>query len=58
MLNKITTKEVNELVVTGHVVFGYPRKQIIMVDGFKRYSASPQTIKALKLLSANNIKAI
>lgn len=33
----ISQQQIDELRESGHVVFIYPRKQIVRVDGFKRY---------------------
>lgn len=44
----ITAKQVQELKAAGRVVFAYPRKKEIVVDGFKRYAASPAAIAAAK----------
>jgi len=47
-MRTITVKEVLELKRTGHVVFAYPRKGRIVVDGFKHYQASHAAIEAAK----------
>jgi fucose permease len=46
MAATITVEQVNQLIASNHVVAAYPRKKQIVVDGFKRFSASPAAIKA------------
>lgn len=48
MLENITIEQVKLLVAQNRVVVAYPRKQLVVVDGFKRYSASPKVLKFLK----------
>ncbi len=42
----ITAARVRELRTTGHVVFAYPHKGIIVVDGFKRFKANQAALSA------------
>ena len=44
----LTQSDVLNLLNTGHVVAAYPRKRLIVVDGFKRYSATPAALRAVK----------
>lgn len=48
IIGPITVTQVRQLLETGHVVGVYPRKGEIVVDGFKRYSATPAVCKAAK----------
>jgi hypothetical protein len=41
----ITVEQVKQLIASNRVVAAYPRKKQIVVDGFKRFSASPAAIK-------------
>jgi hypothetical protein len=50
----ITVREIIGLVAKRHVVSAYPRKGIIVVDGSKRYKASPATLAAVKRAYAKN----
>ena len=43
---QITAAVVAELKASGQVVFAYPRKGIIVVNGFKRFKATDAAIKA------------
>lgn len=47
-MTPITAKQVQELKSKGHAVFAYPRKGIVVVDGFKKYKASAAAISAVK----------
>ena len=42
----ITAAQVTKLKESGQVVFAYPRKGIIVVNGFKRFKATDAAIKA------------
>ena len=58
-MQTITIKQVRDLSASGHVVFGYPRKCEVVVDGFKRYVASAVVAKeALALCRAANNKTV
>lgn len=48
IIGTISTSEAVNLINTGRVVYAYPRKKIVVVNGFKRYSASTATIAAIK----------
>ena len=50
-MNKITAQEVRELTACNRVVMGYPRKGLVVVDGFKRYAASAAVAKLALSLS-------
>ena len=45
-MDKITAKQVVELKDSGHVVYSYPRKKVICVDGFKYFSAEAGALSA------------
>jgi hypothetical protein len=45
-MKNISAAKVIALRASGQVVFAYPRKGIIVVNGFKRFKASPPAIKA------------
>ena len=47
-MQSITAKQVQALKAAGRVVFAYPRKGEVVVDGFKRYSAGPAACAAAK----------
>ena len=47
-MTTITAKQVADLKTTGHVVFAYPRKGVICVDGFKYFKACAQALAAAK----------
>lgn len=47
-VKKITANEVAALIEANRAVFPYPRKGIIVVDGFKRYTATPAVIAFTK----------
>ena len=47
-MQSITIKQVQDIKAAGRVVFAYPRKGEVVVDGFKRYSASPAACAAAK----------
>jgi len=47
-MTKITLSQVKELIATNHVVFAYPRKNLVVVNGFKRYEASDAVCKFVK----------
>ena len=51
-MNTITLQEIKALVATNHVVFGYPRKGYVSVDGFKKFKASAPAFAFLKSLRA------
>jgi len=39
MLATITQKEIDRLRATNHVVAIYPRKRLVLVDGYKRFKS-------------------
>jgi len=41
-LPTITAREVEKLLRAGHVVYGYPRRGEIVVDGWKRFRPANQ----------------
>jgi hypothetical protein len=47
-MKKITIDEVKDLLAKGHVVFAYPKKGIVTVDGFKKFKASNEVFEFLK----------
>jgi len=48
-MDKITAKQITELKDSGHVVYAYPRKKVICVDGYKYYSADAGALSAASL---------
>lgn len=44
----ITVKELQELQKTAHVIALYPRRNEVVVDGFKRFNATDYTIQQFK----------
>lgn len=51
VISKITAEQVKDLISSNHVVMAYPRKNIIVVDGFKRYNATDAVCKLVKELN-------
>jgi hypothetical protein len=47
-MDTLTQSDVLNLLNTGHVVAAYPRKKLIVVNGFKRYRATPAALRAAK----------
>jgi hypothetical protein len=47
-METITVEQVKQLLADNHVVAAYPRKKLIVVDGFKRFAASPAAINAVR----------
>lgn len=45
-MDTLTQYDVLNLLNTGHVVAVYPRKKLIVVDGFKRYNATQGAVRA------------
>lgn len=48
MKQNIALAEVKNLIATNHVVFAYPRRGEVVVDGFKRYAATDAVLKYIK----------
>jgi hypothetical protein len=51
MKQKLTMTEAHILIAGRHVVFAYPRRGEVVVDGFKRYDATPSVIR--NIIKAN-----
>ena len=47
-MNTITLKQVQALKAAGRVVYGYPVKGMVCVDGFKYFKATTEVAKAAK----------
>ena len=52
MIPTMNEKEARELIDKNYVVVPYPRKNIVVVSGFKRYNASESLCKLIKELIA------
>ena len=47
-MENITLQEVKALIESNRVVFAYPRKNILSVDGFKKFNAQANVFDFLK----------
>lgn len=47
-MNAISADQVRWLLAGNHAVAGYPRKGVIVVDGFKRFKADKAAIEATR----------